>query len=291
MEENAGELNNLETAWSLIRQVRDHDWRRQSRGCWVYPGGELEVTRGGGWHAHGPMEREAGRLLDCLLPLVVDDRPWVIGQLGQSLDGRIATHTGASYYISGLEARVHLHRLRALADAVLIGAGTAATDRPQLTVRHAPGNSPARVVLDPRGRVPHEGPLFETAPAGSATPPTLLLVGRGVSPAGALPAHVQTLPLDTDDDTGRIRPQQVVSRLAEAGYRRVLVEGGGVTVSRFLEAGLLDRLHLLVAPMVIGSGRPGLSLPPIDTLDQALRPRVRRFTCGEDTLFDVDLRA
>ncbi|ANB03718.1 RibD family protein [Ectothiorhodospira sp. BSL-9] len=247
--------------------------------------------RGGAWHAHGPMERDAGRLLDCLLPLVADDRPWVVGQLGQSLDGRIATHTGASYYISGWEARVHLHRLRALADAVLVGAGTAATDRPQLTVRHASGPSPARVVLDPRGRVPHEGPLFEAAPAGSVTPPTLLLVGWDVGPVGGLPEHVSALPVDTDQDSGRIRPQQVVTQLAEVGYRRVLVEGGGVTVSRFLEAGLLDRLHLLVAPMVIGSGRPGLSLPPIDTLDQALRPRVRRFACGEDTLFDVDLRA
>ena len=79
--------------------------------------------------------------------------------------------------------------------------------------------------------------------------------------------------------------------LREAGYRRVLVEGGGVTVSRFLQAGALDRLHVMVAPMLIGSGRPGLVLPPIETLDEAIRPASRCFACGVDTLFDLDLRA
>ena len=71
----------------------------------------------------------------------------------------------------------------------------------------------------------------------------------------------------------------------------VLVEGGGVTVSRFLQAGALDRLHVMVAPMLIGSGRPGLVLPPIDTLEEAIRPASRCFACGVDTLFDLELRA
>ncbi|MBP6491038.1 MAG: dihydrofolate reductase family protein, partial [Thauera sp.] len=70
--------------------------------------------------------------------------------------------------------------------------------------------------------------------------------------------------------------------------RRVLVEGGGLTVSRFVHAGVIDRFHLLVAPLLIGSGRPGLALPPIDTVDEALRPACRLFRCGEDTVFDLD---
>ena len=69
----------------------------------------------------------------------------------------------------------------------------------------------------------------------------------------------------------------------------ILVEGGGVTVSRFLEAGLLDRLHLTVAPILMGSGRRGITLPPIETLDQALRPPCRHFSLGDDLLFDMDL--
>jgi riboflavin biosynthesis pyrimidine reductase len=70
----------------------------------------------------------------------------------------------------------------------------------------------------------------------------------------------------------------------------VLVEGGGITVSRFLAAGVVDRLHVTVAPLLIGSGRPALTLEPIDTLRQALRPRCRHFHLGDDILFDLDLR-
>lgn len=81
------------------------------------------------------------------------DRPMFIGQLGQSLDGRIATISGDSYYINGAEGLDHLHRLRASVDAVLVGAGTVAADNPQLTVRRCAGRNPARVVIDPRGRL------------------------------------------------------------------------------------------------------------------------------------------
>ena len=89
---------------------------------------------------------------------------------------------------------------------------------------------------------------------------------------------------------GGFEPAAVLRWLQEAGYRRVLVEGGGVTVSRFLQARVLDRLHVMVAPMLIGSGRPGLVLPPIETLSEAIRPASRCFACGGDTLFDLDLR-
>jgi riboflavin biosynthesis pyrimidine reductase len=82
----------------------------------------------------------------------------------------------------------------------------------------------------------------------------------------------------------------VIETLRARGLRRILVEGGGVTVSRFLQAGALTRLHVTVAPLLIGSGRHALSLPPIATLDQALRPPCRLFHLGNDVLFDLDLR-
>ena len=83
----------------------------------------------------------------------------------------------------------------------------------------------------------------------------------------------------------------LLERLRARGLRRILVEGGGVTVSRFLREGLLDRLHLTVAPLLIGSGRPSITLAAIASLDDALRPACRRFTLGEDVLFDLDLRS
>ncbi|MYL22470.1 deaminase [Halomonas alkaliantarctica] len=221
--------------------------------------------------------------LDCLAPLMSHPE-WVIAQLGQSLDGRIATESGHSHYINGHESLVHLHRLRALCDAVVVGAGTASADNPQLTVRHVQGAHPLRVILDPRGRVPPTLTLFQDDAA-----PTLHLVGPDVSlPAPAPHVQRQSLPLMAD---GQFPPAAVIAHLQAQGYARILVEGGGVTVSRFIEAGVVERLHLLVAPLLIGSGRPGLAMTPIDTLASALRPSARRFACGDDTLFDLCLKS
>src|SRR5215510_8854558 len=90
------------------------------------------------------------------------DEMTVVAQLGQSLDGRVATETGHSHYINGPEALAHLHRLRALVDAVVIGIGTALADNPQLTVRRVAGPQPARVVIDARGRLPSGAKLLAT---------------------------------------------------------------------------------------------------------------------------------
>lgn len=226
---------------------------------------------------------------DLFAPLARGDA-WVVGQLGQSVDGRIATESGHSHYINGPDDIERLHRLRALADAVVVGAGTAASDDPRLTVRLCEGENPVRVVLDPTGRL-HRG--LEVFQDGAA--PTLWVQAEGGETdeirdgkAGAGP-HVEVLKLDTT--SRRFDPHAVLRLLGERGLSRVLVEGGGLTVSGFLEAGALDRLHLSLAPLIIGSGRPSLSLPPIETLDEAIRPRVRHFTLGSDLLFDLDLGA
>jgi riboflavin biosynthesis pyrimidine reductase len=93
------------------------------------------------------------------------------------------------------------------------------------------------------------------------------------------------------DVNGRFDPRVVVQALRDLGYRRILVEGGGITISRFLQVGALDRLHVTVAPLLIGSGRPALTLHPILSLQQALRPPCRHFRLGDDILFDLDLRS
>lgn len=237
-------------------------------------------------------------------PLVGSDR-WVVGQLGQSLDGRIATESGHSHYVTGPEDRRRLHRLRALAQAVVIGAGTAESDDPRLTVRDVEGENPVRVVLDPRGRLDPGLAVFsdEVAPtlwvrAREVDGPTRIesdahderaaAADRHAYGAGhpAAAARVESVALDVGLD-GWFRPASILDMLASRGLERVLVEGGGVTVSSFLSARVLDRLHVTVAPMLIGSGRPAITLPVIETLDQALRPRVRHVPLGDDHLFDL----
>jgi len=204
----------------------------------------------------------------------------VIGQIGQSLDGRIATPTGHSHYINGKAAIIHLHRVRALVDAVVVGVGTVVADNPQLTVRHAAmdGPQPARVVLDPRARVPRDAQCF------AADGARRIVVRCSESPS---------LRIDGVEDVvipgtgGEMSPAAVLEALHGLGLHRVLIEGGANTLSRFLAAKCIQRLHVMTAPLIIGSGPIGLQLPEIAHLDQALRPQVTTFALpGGDILSD-----
>jgi diaminohydroxyphosphoribosylaminopyrimidine deaminase / 5-amino-6-(5-phosphoribosylamino)uracil reductase len=210
-----------------------------------------------------------------------EDRPFVVAQLGQSLDGRIATATGASRGINGTCALDHLHRLRAHVDAVIVGVGTVIADNPMLTVRRVPGRNPTRVFIDPHGRLPDAAQCVRSPCA-----PRIAIRAT----ASAIWPGVEEVVIEARD--GMIPPAEIMWRLHERGLRKLLVEGGARTISMFIAAGCVDRLHMLVAPIIIGSGVTGLSLPPINGLDGALRPvtHVHHFADG-DTLFDCNLRS
>lgn len=215
------------------------------------------------------------------------DRLVVVGQIGQSIDGRIATVTGHSKYINGPAGLAHLHRLRALVDAVLIGIGTAVADDPLLTVRRCAGPSPARIVLDPRGRL---SPAAKVVVNDGVR--RLVITAESVPPgvlASRLPTGVEIVSLPAVG--GEIAPAAILSALAQRGFRRILIEGGAHTVSRFIAAGCLDRLHVMVAPIMLGAGQAGVTLKPITTADQALRAPMRAHLIGEEVLLDCDLTA
>jgi diaminohydroxyphosphoribosylaminopyrimidine deaminase/5-amino-6-(5-phosphoribosylamino)uracil reductase len=211
----------------------------------------------------------------------VDDL-MIVGQIGQSLDGRIATESGHSKYVNGPAGLVHLHQLRALVDAVVVGVGTAIADDPQLTVRQVTGPQPVRVVIDPKGRLCAHARMF--ADNGVRR---LLITAQGTRYAP--PSGVEIIALPTAD--GQIAPSAILAALAGCGMRRILIEGGANTVSRFLAAGCLDRLHVMVAPIILGAGGPGLMLPPLERADQALRMPICVHKIGDDVLFDCDLSA
>ncbi len=210
------------------------------------------------------------------------DRPFVVAQLGQSLDGRIATRTGESRWINGQPALVHVHRIRATVDAVVVGIGTVVADDPILNVRHVEGRNPARVVIDPSGRLPANARCLQADGARR-------LVVRAIGADVAVPKGVEVLRVAKVG--ARMAPAAIIAALWGAGLKTFLVEGGAQTVSGFLEAGAVDRMHVMVAPVILGSGKPGLSLPPIDRLAQALRPcpEIHVFEDG-DVLFDCDMR-
>jgi len=194
------------------------------------------------------------------------------------LDGQIATAGGASRYVTGPENIVHMHRLRALCDAVLVGAGTVEHDDPELTTRLVPGENPTRVVVDPSLRLPHSRKLYRDNAA-----PTLIVCRAG-QPDRRGPARVPVIEVPLEN--GVLSIPGLLSALAARGLRRVFVEGGGVTLSHFIQAGRLDRLHVTICPMIIGRGRPGINLPGVNSLDEALRPNTRQFALGSDVLFD-----
>jgi diaminohydroxyphosphoribosylaminopyrimidine deaminase/5-amino-6-(5-phosphoribosylamino)uracil reductase len=290
----------LERAWSLLLALR-HRARRpeplparfglgldeEGRSA-IVPVADrsvlLEVAADGSWVAKAPITETGAEWFDLYLPMALGcrARPLTVAHLGQSLDGRIATLEGKSCYINGPENLTHLHRMRALCDAIVVGANTVECDDPQLTTRRVPGPNPVRVILDPRRRLAADCGVFRDRAA-----PTVVICDEALADqAGPDGAEIVGVPR-----RGRyLDLGAVLERLRARGLFGIFVEGGGLTVSAFLEQGLLDRLQIAVAPLIVGSGRPGITLPPIRDLSQGLRPRHRRYVMGEDVLFDCRLR-
>ncbi|MGI9435025.1 MAG: RibD family protein [Geminicoccaceae bacterium] len=235
-------------------------------------------------------DKAVRQLIELYEPLCRSgDRRFVVAHLGQSLDGRIAAASGSSRWVTGQDDVVHNHRMRALFDVVLVGAGTVYHDDPQLTVREVEGHSPLRVVIDPRRRLARNFKLFNDDQAE-----TLMLCGASELASGDLASgefvsgerHGQAEVVGLPMQDGQLAPETVLEALERRGLKRIFVEGGGVTVSRFLDRGCLNRLQITVAPIIIGSGRPSISLPEIDDIGASLRPRIRNFPLGDDVLFE-----
>ena len=207
--------------------------------------------------------------------------PVTVAQIGQSLDGRVATVSGDARDVSGPDGLAHLHRMRALVDGVIIGVGTALHDKPRLTVRLCSGPNPARIVIDPKGRLPDDAPVLR---ADGARRFVIQAVDR------PRPKGVEVIRLPLID--GSFRSRAILNALHDAGLSTLLVEGGGITIAAFLEAGLLTRMQIAVAPLLIGAGPAALTTAsPRLKLADCIRPDMRVFALGTDILFDCGLSA
>jgi riboflavin biosynthesis pyrimidine reductase len=249
------------------------------------PDAAIEWRPGSGWALVLPTADLRHPLIDLYLPIcsATFARPMTVGHLGQSLDGFIATHAGESQYVTGEENIRHLHRMRALCDAVVVGAGTVAADDPQLTTRHVSGPSPVRVVLDPTRRLADHYRVFNDDSAD-----TLYVCGRSYAVEGE--THFgRAMMVAVDDREAGVDVTEVLrppacARLPPDFRRRRRRHRVDV-----LEANLLDRLQIAIAPLLIGDGRPAIRLPPRTTLSDCHRPRYRVFRMGADVLFDCEL--
>lgn len=200
-------------------------------------------------------------------------RPHVTWKVATSLDGRIATSSGESKWITGEAARTQGHRLRAASDAILVGVETVLADDPRLTTRLEEGGSdPLRVILDSRLRTPEF--------ARVAVPGTLILSTVEPRPIGG--AEVVRV---AKDEGGRVDVRRALDVLVERGVGRLMVEGGGRVAAAFVAAGLVDAVEWFRAPILLGGdGRPCLGLLALKRLGDA--PRYRRLAVE---LLDDDL--
>ncbi|WP_104178905.1 GTP cyclohydrolase II [Arthrobacter sp. B0490] len=227
------------------------------------PGEAEELT-----HRYGYLAQASGQL--------------VVGQLRQSLDGFIASRSGDAGFHEDRGDHGHLQRLRALVDAVVVGASTVLAEDCSLAVEDVPGRSPVRVVLDAAARVG-----VGTRVLADDGVPTLWIVAHDAAVTDGLPSSVEVVRLPVED----FAPRRVLDILQARGLGKVLVEGGGKTVSRFLEAGALDRLYLTTAPVLVGDGIPGIRFSGSDALAEARTAPVRRFLFGQDICTEFNFAA
>lgn len=287
----------LQQVWTLLlalAELRQADAMPQApAGLKLASHGRLATTSRGdrtalliwdetGLHAGPYQSAQVADLVALYAPLfpAATGSPVTVAHLGQSIDAQIATLSEDSHFINGPANIAHLHRMRALCDAVIVGARTAIADNPRLTTRLVDGKHPVRVVIDPNRRIPPDLGLYNDGVA-----PSLLACAKDRMTAGDDPDSVIGVPRT---EAGLALPA-LVSALRARGLRTLFIEGGGITVSRWMTASLLDRLQICVAPVLVGEGRPALRLPGTVELSACRRPPTRVFRLGDDLLWDFDL--
>ena len=306
-------------AWKFLLEARSIQKQWDNRACYLFfdetghqvsrrfsydASSCLWIDENGCWSYADNLPPAWQSIFDLYLPVLGNAKVGVrvIAHLGQSIDGCIATLEGDSFYVTGEENRKHLHCLRALSDAVVVGAGTALADDPQLTTRAVAGDNPVRVIIDPAASLPDTLGICNDAQAKT------ILLHRADADLSAKQLSFGPVLADTTDTTGSTgatslqverwllpdvadstAPQSIVRFLADRGLRRLFVEGGGITVSRFFEDKAINRLHLGVAPLLVGKGRPALQLKGVDSMLAAHRPPCAVFRMGDDVLWDFDI--
>ena len=262
----------------------------------VKGGGLSRLSEAGIAVSTGEMAGEASRLIEGYSKLVKTGRPFVTAKFAMSLDGKIATRTGSSQWITGEEARAYAHRLRAASDAVMVGINTVLADDPRLTARDGSGTAldrqPLRVVVDSRGRMPAAArmlgepgaTLVVTASAETRVTltPALSHQGRG-SGTPPPPCGVETAVLPGVD--GMVDLEGLMSHLGEREVASVVVEGGGTLLGSLFDGGLVDKVCAFVAPVIVGgAGAPSpVAGEGVEVIGDALRLRdVEVLRLGED---------
>lgn len=234
-------------------------------------------------NARGLFEEQEIKFLSAYLPYCFlsvyaksNARTITVAHFAQTLDGRIATSNGHSKWIGNRENLIHAHRMRALCDAILIGSRTLEFDRPKLTVRLVPGESPVRVIL---GTSTDDYSCLQNSSSKK-----IIVIGP---PTQKPAACVEYLALPTSN--GKISCLEVLSHLFKKGIHSVYLEGGPTTTSNFISDKAIDIIQLHFSPMIFGSGRSAIVLPEIDQVSHGIHFNHFQFQAVGDSMMFVGL--
>ncbi len=214
--------------------------------------------------------------------------PYVTLKIAQSLDGRIATTTGHSQWITSYKARVVAHRIRSENDAIIVGIGTVLADNPQLTVRYVKGRNPVRIVLDSRLRIPLDSHLLTDNHVQKTIIATSLQDADKIDRVKRTGAHVWEI---DSQKNGGIPIPDLLKKLVQARMSAVMVEGGARIYTSFLKAKMVDHIVIALAPKIIGSGIEAIGNLGILNVDNSIELKnVKTKKLGPDLLVDADVR-
>jgi diaminohydroxyphosphoribosylaminopyrimidine deaminase/5-amino-6-(5-phosphoribosylamino)uracil reductase len=237
----------------------------------------------------GLLKDEAARLNEFFLHYITTGRPFVTLKLAQTVDGYTAAPDGSSKWLTGEAARARVHSLRAVYDAVMIGRMTAIFDNPRLTVRHIEGRQPKRVVIDGPGELPGHLNLFNDQYVDKTYRVTY---NRNLGPSGdsmfqllankVEPGHLITV---TEQD-GHADLDLALAKLGEMGIASIMVESGGSLATALIKQRLVDKLHVFIAPKLLGGGKRSILGLGIERMQEILEFRSSSWeACGDDLLF------
>ncbi|HMY25312.1 MAG TPA: bifunctional diaminohydroxyphosphoribosylaminopyrimidine deaminase/5-amino-6-(5-phosphoribosylamino)uracil reductase RibD [Solirubrobacterales bacterium] len=241
--------------------------------------------------AEGPAADAALALIQDFRKRALTGKPLVTLKMAMSLDGKVATRTGDSKWISGEESRALVHRWRAEMDAVAVGSGTLTADDPRLTARHTDGEpvrQPARVIFDSGLLITTGAALF----ADIDEAPLLIIAGPEPDPdrlAALKAAGAEVIPVAGEGSGARFA--LAMEALGERGIGSLLLEGGPRLAGAALTAGEVDRTEIFIAPLILGGGRPATEGSGPELMEEATRvPKMRIGRVGQDVLMSSTIR-
>ena len=209
-----------------------------------------------------------------LIPILLNNKNFFIGQIGQSLDGKIALNNGKSHYINDKLSIIYLHCLRSICQAVVVGVNTIIKDNPQLTTRMVKGPNPVRVIIDPSLKLNNSYKIFKDGLSNIIFTHSSIQKKFKNTTVYKLPKKDFTL--------------QIHKKLQLLNFSSVLIEGGATTLSKFIDNKLIDIMQFIISPMIIGSGINSLNLKPISNLDNALRPKNKIYRFGKEIIVSLN---